>query len=186
MDQLEKQIVKDILAGNTERFEYIARTYGRRVFALIVRIVPCREDAEELAQDTMVKVYSSLNRFRADSSLSTWIYRIAYTTALTHARRSRSPEVAVEESALRAVADEAVDSLLDSPPDTALEAALMRAIERLSPEERALITLHYFENLSLTDVARVMDMTLSNVKVKLMRTRRKLYLMITDEQRKLT
>ena len=95
MDQLEKQIIKEILAGRTERFDYIARTYGRRVFALIVRIIPCREDAEELTQDTMVKVYASLDRFRADSSLSTWIYRIAYTTALTHARRNRPPKVAV-------------------------------------------------------------------------------------------
>ncbi len=186
MNQLEKQIIKEILAGRTERFDYIARTYGRRVFALIVRIVPCREDAEELTQDAMVKVYSNLGNFRAESSLSTWIYRIAYTTALTHARRNRLPEVAVEESALRSVADEAVDALLDSPPDTMIEDALMRAISRLSPEERALITLHYFENLSLSEVAQVSDMTLSNVKVKLMRTRRKLYVMITDEQRQLT
>ncbi len=183
MDQLEKQIISEILAGRTERFEYIARTYGRRVFALIVRIVPCHEDAEELVQDTMVKIYSNLSRFRADSSLSTWIYRIAYTTAMSYARRHRVTEITIDENILHSVADNAVDSLLDSPPDEELEAALTRAIERLSPEERALITLHYFENLPLAEVSKVLDLTLSNVKVKLMRTRRKLYLMIKDEQR---
>lgn len=183
MNQLEKQIIKEILAGRTERFEYIARTYGRLVFALIVRIVPCHEDAEELVQDVMVKVYSNLNRFRADSSLATWIYRIAYTTALTHARRNRPHEVAIDESMLSSVADDSVDTLLDSPPDAELEAALTRAIIRLRPEERALITLHYFENLSLAEISRIMDISLSNVKVKLMRTRRKLYLLITNEQR---
>ncbi len=183
MDQLEKQIIKDILAGRTERFEYIARTYGQRVFALIVRIVACREDAEELAQDVMLKVFSNLSNFRAESSLSTWIYRIAYTTAMSHARHSRKPEVAVDETTLRTVADESVSNLLDSPPDTELESALMRAIERLSTEERALITLHYYENLRLTEISKIMDLTLSNVKVKLLRIRRKLYLMITDEQR---
>ncbi|MDE6340917.1 MAG: sigma-70 family RNA polymerase sigma factor [Muribaculaceae bacterium] len=183
MDRLEKDIIKDILAGRTERFEYIARTYGRRVFALIVRIVSCREDAEELAQDVMLKVFTNLGSFRADSSLATWIYRIAYTTAMSHARRSPKREVAVDETTLRAVADESVSELLDAPPDTKLEAALMRAIEALSTEERAMITLHYYENLRLSEICKIMNMTLSNIKVKLMRTRRKLYLMITDEQR---
>ncbi|MDE5912355.1 MAG: sigma-70 region 4 domain-containing protein, partial [Muribaculaceae bacterium] len=71
--------------------------------------------------------------------------------------------------------------LLDSPADADREAALSRAIERLAPDERALITLHYFSNLPLAEVAQVTGLTLSNVKVKLMRTRRKLYTLITHE-----
>lgn len=158
------------------------RTYGRRVFSLIVRIVACREDAEELAQDAMVKVFDSLADFRGDSSLSSWIYRIAYTTAISATRRRRHPEVPMDENAIRQVADADVDAMLDSPADADRTAALLAAIERLNPDERAIITLHYFQNLQLGEVAQITGLTLSNVKVKLMRTRRKLYLLMTHEQ----
>lgn len=184
MDQLERQIITEILNGRTERFDYIVRNYGRRVFALIVRMVPCREDAEELAQDAMVKVFTHLADFRGDSGLSSWIYRIAFTTAMSAVRRRRTPEVPVDEERLRAVADSDVDALLDSTADDDSRAeALRRAMERLTAEERALVTLHYFDGLPLAEVARIADLTLSNVKVKLMRIRRKLYLMMTDEER---
>ncbi|MDE7387658.1 MAG: sigma-70 family RNA polymerase sigma factor [Muribaculaceae bacterium] len=183
MDNLERQIITDILNGRTERFDYIVRQYGRRVFALIVRIVDCREDAEELVQDTMVKAYSHLADFKKSSSLATWLYRIAYTTAISHARRTRAPETYIDEARLHDVTDADADALLDGPADDHRTEALHRAINRLSPAERALVTLHYFDSLPLSEVARITDMTLSNVKVKLLRIRRKLYLMITDEQR---
>lgn len=87
MDQLERQIIKDVVAGRTERFDWIVRNYSQRIFALIARIVPCKEDVEELAQDTFIKVFDRLADFRGDSSVATWIYRIAYTTAISHTRR---------------------------------------------------------------------------------------------------
>ncbi len=181
MDQLERQIIKDVVAGRTERFDWIVRNYSQRIFALIARIVPCKEDVEELAQDTFIKVFDRLADFRGDSSVATWIYRIAYTTAISHIRRRQLPAVTIDETLAADVADADVDSLLDSPADADREAELTRAIERLAPDERALITLHYFSNLSLAEVAQVTGLTLSNVKVRLMRTRRKLYTLITHE-----
>lgn len=185
MDQLERHIIKEILAGRTDRFDWIVRTYGHRVFSLIVRIVACKEDAEELAQDVMIKVFDSLADFRGHSSLSSWIYRIAYTTAISAMRRRRQPEVAMDQEAILRVADADVDTLLDAPADADRTAALLAAIERLTPDERAIITLHYFQNLQLGEVAQITGLTLSNVKVRLMRTRRKLYLLMTHEQQSL-
>jgi RNA polymerase sigma factor, sigma-70 family len=181
MDELERQIIKDVLAGHIDRYDWIVHSYSRRVFALIARIVTCREDVEELTQDTFIKAFDRLADFRGACAVSTWIYRIAYTTAISHARRRRVPEVTIDDSHLLDVADSDVNALLDAPADAAREAALTKAIGNLAPDERALITLHYFNNLSLAEVAQVTGLTLSNVKVKLMRIRRKLYLSITHE-----
>lgn len=183
MDQLERQIIKDVLAGHINRYDWIVHSYSRRVFALIARIVTCREDVEELTQDTFIKAFDRLADFRGDCAVSTWIYRIAYTTAISHTRRKQAPEVAVDDSQALDVADDDddVNALLDAPADAAREAALTEAIGCLAPDERALITLHYFNNLSLAEVAQVTGLNLSNVKVKMMRIRRKLYRLITHE-----
>ncbi len=108
---------------------------------------------------------------------SSWLYRIAYNESISHTRKGRR-EVAVEESLLRAVSDSTVDALLDS--GDARLAALPEALDRLGAEERAIITLYYMEGLPMKEVADIMRISESNAKVRLMRTRKKLYVLITQ------
>lgn len=82
----ESHIIAQIVAGKTEEFSYFLDAYGQQVFALIVRMVSSPEYAEELTQDTFMKAFQHLSSFSNDSTFSTWIYRIAYNTALSALR----------------------------------------------------------------------------------------------------
>lgn len=182
MNQLEHRIINEILEGRSERFEYFVRTYGQRVFSLIVGIIPSREDAEELAQDVMMKAFEKLTEFRRDSSFSTWIYRIAYNMAIARARKQKRLFFEIDDKDSPTAAE--VDALFDDDAtDSAMVDALMKALDEIEPEEHAMINMHYFDGLSLAEVADVMSISLSAAKVKIMRIRKKLYLMINNEQK---
>lgn len=87
MEKDESYIITRILAGKTEEYAYFLDTYGQPVFSLIVRMVNSEEDAEELTQDTFMKAFEHLSSFNGKSSFSTWIYRIAYNTALSFLKK---------------------------------------------------------------------------------------------------
>ena len=82
MKKDEAHIIKEILNGKTEQYEYFLDHYGQQVFVLVDRIVSCPEDAEELTQDVFLKAFQQLSSFKAESSFSTWIYRIATNVAI--------------------------------------------------------------------------------------------------------
>ena len=143
METQDKQIIYQILDGDVERYRLIMDRYSQRVFALVVKIVSCEEDAEEITQDVFMKAFQNLSKFDFRSSVSTWLFRIAYNEAVNHTRRSNhQSEIALDDTLLHNISDAQVDNLLDS--DDPRLAALPAAIEALSVEERALITLHYF------------------------------------------
>ena len=173
----DSHIINRVLDGDMDSFRTLMDSYSQRVFALVVRIVDNEADAEEITQDVFLKVYKNLARFDGRSMFSSWLYRIAYNESISHTRKGRR-EVAVEESLLRAVSDSTVDALLDS--GDARLAALPEALDRLGAEERAIITLYYMEGLPMKEVADIMRISESNAKVRLMRTRKKLYVLITQ------
>lgn len=184
METQDKQIIYQILDGDVERYRLIMDRYSQRVFALVVKIVSCEEDAEEITQDVFMKAFQNLSKFDFRSSVSTWLFRIAYNEAVNHTRRSKhQSEIAMDDTLLHNISDAQVDNLLDS--DDPRLAALPAAIEALSVEERALITLHYFEEMPLKEVAAMMRLGESTAKVRLMRTRKKLYVLINEISRKL-
>mgnify|MGYP000432384018 FL=1 len=89
MENDETHIIHRILKGETSLYEYFLDKYSQQVFILIIRIVENQEDAEELTQDTFLKAFEHLSSFKAESSFSTWIYRIAYNTAISATRKKK-------------------------------------------------------------------------------------------------
>jgi RNA polymerase sigma-70 factor (ECF subfamily) len=83
----DKVYINKILNGNTNAFTVLVYRYKDLVFTLALRMVKNREEAEEVSQDTFIKVYNSLNRFKGDSKFSTWIYRVAYNTCLDRLKK---------------------------------------------------------------------------------------------------
>lgn len=180
MEKIEAHIIREILDGRTDRYEYFVATYSQRVFALIAGIVTCREDAEELTQDVFLKAFRHLSSFKEESNFSTWIYRIAYNTALTAVRKRRFDVCPMDDKMLANLSDKEVDDALAGETEEQLrqlEAALMK----LDAEERTLITLHYMEEKPLKEVAFVLGMTEGNAKVKLHRIRKKLCVLIKQK-----
>lgn len=176
----EAHIIHRILEGETSLYEYFPDKYGQQVFILIVRIVENREDAEELTQDTFLKAFEHLSSFKAESSFSTWIYRIAYNTAISAARKKKYDVCAMDDAMLARLSDEQVDSALNDESEERI-GKLNEALKKLDADERALITLFYEEEKPISEVAPILGLTESNAKVKLHRIRKKLYILITQE-----
>lgn len=178
----EQHIIAQVLGGKTEAFSYFMDTYGQQVYTLIVRMVGSEEDAEELTQDTFMKAFNHLSSFCGNSSFSTWVYRIAYNTALSALRKHPSREVLTfDEGVWNRLSDTEIDESLDCEEEHRLE-SLQRALRRLSPDEQAIVTLFYEEEKSIAELAEILKQTESNVKVKLHRIRKKLYLLIKEEE----
>ena len=175
----EKELIERITRGETELFAHIAEHYAQAVHTLVVRIVGSREDAEEVTQDVFVRVFEHLRLFNFKSSFSTWLYRIAYNHAISFARHRRQTFYAIDESRLRKVSDDEMETTADN--EQQIE-ALARAINRLDAEERALITLFYYEERSVAECAEIMAQSENNIKVRLHRIRKKLYILLQDEK----
>lgn len=181
MKKEEAHIIKEILNGNTEQYEYFLDRYGQQVFVLVDRIVSCQEDAEELTQDVFLKAFQQLSSFKAESSFSTWIYRIATNIAISAVRKKRNDVLRLDDSVFANLSDTQVDEALEDESEEQME-RLQQAMNQLEADERALITLYYLEEKPLAEVAFILGMTEGNAKVKLHRIRKKLYVLIKNQE----
>ena len=170
--------IEKVAAGDTGCFACLLDRYSRPVHSLILKMVRNKEDAEELAQDVFMKVFRNLPSFKADCSFSTWIYRIAYNTAISELRRKKQEFVAIEESQIENVSEEEVSILLGRTSENDQVEKLEHALTLLPPEERAMIMLFYMKQKSIEELTVITGLGASNVKVKLHRIRKKLFVLI--------
>lgn len=178
-NQDELNYIERIRNGETNLFSYFVTRYSNSIYSLIVRIVLTKEDAEELTQDSFLKAFKKLDSFKGDCSFSTWLFRIAYNTAISATRKRKMVFPMVDETMLESVPDEAINTFFDQDDDEIRLQKLEEAISKLNAEEKTLITLFYTEEKSVAELARVLDLTPENVKVKLYRVRKKLYVLMT-------
>jgi RNA polymerase sigma factor (sigma-70 family) len=177
----ETHIIHRILKGETSLYEYFLDKYSQQVFILIIRIVENQEDAEELTQDTFLKAFEHLSSFKAESSFSTWIYRIAYNTAISATRKRKQELIVMDSAMLMNISDQQIDDALNDESGERV-GKLNKAIKKLDAEERALISLFYNEEKTIGEIALILGLTESNAKVKLHRIRKKLYILITEAE----
>jgi len=178
----ELDLIQSIIDGNTHSFSVLLKRYQRPIHSLIRQIVSNREDAEELTQDVFIKAFRKLNTFKGGSSLSTWLYRIAWNTAVSATRKKRLVYPEFDENQFANLPDATVDEVLEKENDEAQLQRLEKAIDRLNPEEKALITLFYTESKPLVEVALILNLSVDNAKVRLHRTRKKIVLLLNNEQ----
>lgn len=176
--------IERILAGDASCFACLFDRYSKQVYAWIFRVVQNKEDAEELTEDVFIKVFQKLDSFRGESSFGTWLYRIAYTLSISAVRKKKVEYLAIEETQLSNVSEEEVMASLGQYGLSEQLDLLDWALEQLSPDDRALILLFYKEDKSLEELALITGMSLANVKVKLHRIRKKLYVLLTEEQKR--
>ena len=166
--------INKILNGDTNAFTVLVDRYKDLVFTLALRMVKNREEAEEVSQDTFIKVYKSLNRFKGDSKFSTWIYRVAYNTCLDRLKKNKRQEytVAIDEYTEHQV--KTLENALDALEEQEKQLAIKKCLEMLPSEDSFILTLYYFEELSLDEISKITGLKPNNVKVKLFRSRKKL------------
>ena len=147
---------------------------------MIVRQVTDVMDAEELAQDTFMRAFSRIDSYDPKkASLSTWLCRIAYHLTLDFLKRRRPLIVSIEDSEVwqTDISDEQLESELSSGSEERIE-RLQELMDELPDEERMLVTLHYFEERPLTEIAYITGIEPGVLANRLYRTRKKLYLQL--------
>jgi len=166
--------IDKILNGDTHAFSILVDRYKDLVYTLAVRMMKHKEEAEEVAQDTFIKAFNSLNKFKGDSKFSTWIYRVAYNTCLDRLKKIKRQQstVAIDEYTEHQV--KTLDNAFDKMAAEEQQLAIQHCLEQLPSEDNFLMTLFYFEELSLEEISKIVDLTPNNVKVKLFRSRKKL------------
>ncbi len=175
-DNREVEHIEKVLGGDREAFAYFIDRYGDRVFALVSGIVHNREDAEEIVSDVFLKAWSRLRKFRGESRLSTWLYRIAYNTAISSVRQRRHKAVSLDCERLDAEDDGVDEAVLREAELGRLETAM----EALPSDERAILDMFYTGKLSTEEIAEIVSLSAGNVKVKLHRIRRRLATLIDN------
>ncbi|WP_338731104.1 RNA polymerase sigma factor [Mangrovimonas cancribranchiae] len=173
-DTNNQKIIHQVLQGNTAAFVTLVDTYKDLVFSLALQMLKHREEAEEVAQDTFIKVYKSLEKFKGDSKLSTWIYKITYNNCLDRIKKNRKHfnEVPIDSFTEREV--KSIDNAFNALVAVERKEAITSCISKLPNDEGFLLTLYYFEEKSLSEISKIMSITQNNVKVKLFRSRKKL------------
>ena len=164
-------LVAAIRRGDPGSREALYHRYKRRVFALAVRIVGAG-DAEEVSQEAFIRIYRGLPKFRGDSALGTWIYRLSVNAALSH-RSRRGPVLSMGASEPDGPpASEAVEAAPTG--DAVLRARLERALWRLPVGYRTVIVLHDVEGLEHEEVASILGCHVGTSKSQLHKARGKL------------
>lgn len=167
-------IIHKVIAGDTNAFSALVDRYKNLVFTLALRMLKNREEAEEVSQDAFVKVYKSLTKFKGDSKFSTWIYKVTYNTCLDRLKKNKRQQntVAIDEFTEHHI--KTLDNALETMEREERKRAIKNCLELLPSEDSFLLTLYYFEEQSLEDIAKITGLSANNIKVKLFRSRKKL------------
>ena len=169
-------LINDLRQRKPAACQRLLATYGPAVFRMVQRIVSCREDAEEVYQDVFVKALRSIEGYDArQASLATWLNRIAYHESLNAARSKRPTTVSLDDGDL---APDLLDTPDNAPPDEQTIRQIEQALAKLPPHEQAIVSMFYYDNMSLADIAYVTGSIPSTVGSQLCRIRKKLYRII--------
>jgi RNA polymerase sigma-70 factor (ECF subfamily) len=169
------ELIRLVLSGDQGVYAELVKRHQRFVFTLALRFTKNREDAEEIAQDCFVKAFRSLNNFQQTSKFSTWMYTIVYTTSMTFLRKRKLATQSIDSDDSRIQLENHVSSFnADRVEQRSKFAYLNMAIDQLSPDDAAIITLFYKGEQSLEEISKTLGIESNTVKVKLHRARHRL------------
>lgn len=176
----ETELIQGLRKGEEPAFRFLVDTYQDLVFNTALGIVQNAEDAEDVAQEVFIQVFRSIDRFKGESKLSTWLYRITTTRSLDVLRSRKSKK---RSGLLQRLFGEEGEPLVELPdfqhPGVALEkkenaALLLQAIRKLPENQKVAFTLHKLENLSYEEVSQVMQTSVSAVESLMHRAKQNL------------
>jgi RNA polymerase sigma-70 factor (ECF subfamily) len=174
-DKSDIDLISQVLQGDRMAYAEIIKKHQRFVFTLALRFSKCREDAEEIAQDSFIKAFRALATFKQNAKFSTWLYSIVYTTAMTFLRKKKLDTQSIDDetSLIQLEAYSSDHTVIDVEHKSKMQFVNL-AISQLSPLDAAIITLFYQGEQSLEEIAQALGMESNTVKVKLHRARQRL------------
>jgi RNA polymerase sigma factor (sigma-70 family) len=173
----EQKIIEMVQQGNANAFSFLVNKYQDIVFSIALKVLKNREDAEEMAQETFIKAFRSIQSFQGKAKFSTWLYSITYNTCITHTRKKKLSTTQIENLP---VSYEDTDDSQEENRAKYLEMAM----KQLPEDDYTLLVLYYYEDQNIEDICQITGLSESNAKVKLFRSRKKLYSIMNDLMKK--
>lgn len=173
-------LVEKTLAGDTRAFGILIERHQGFIFTIVYRVVKGREEAEEITQDVFLKAYEALGSFRKESKFTTWLYKIAYHKALDKVRGTKQTILMELNENLKVPQVQDLEDGLDLMLREERSQLVKSCIEKLPPQEAALISLYYFEEQSVKEIAEVTGLSEDNIKIKLYRSRKILFSLLEE------
>jgi RNA polymerase sigma-70 factor (ECF subfamily) len=173
----DRELVADVLDGRRGAFESLVAAHQQLCWNIVFRLVRHNDDAYDLCQETFLLVHRKLAGFRFESSLRTWIGRIAYNVAMTYLQRRRTETAVLSRNvqdleSLAAMADTAdVEAAVSQHERARL---LHAAVQKLPPLQRTILTLYYLDEASVADIAEITSLPEGTIKSHLHRSRQNL------------
>ena len=158
-----------LLSGDRKAITYFTDNYGQFMYHVCYKVLLSTHDAEEAAQDAVLKAIKGLDRYDRSASLKAWCYTIAYRTAIDYKRRLK-PTLSLEQSA-----EPIFDGMIDHNIQKAeTKTGIDSLLSHLDDESRVIVSLYYLEEKNIKEVVEITGLTESNIKIKLFRARKEL------------
>jgi len=177
----ESAIIEGMARGDRMAFRELVERYKKKVYYLALDMAGNPVDAEDISQEVFLKVHRSFSTFRRGAKLGSWLYRVTYNASIDHLRSKGSTPEPMADEVLEARGSEEGGPLQGRTLDPAavaeereLQARIAKALEKVSPQEKAVFLLRHNEDLMLKDIAETLGLSIGSVKSYLFRAVRKL------------
>lgn len=162
----DEQIIELLLTPETQNraFEAILKTYKEKIYYHVRKIVIDHDDADDVTQESFIKIWKNLDKFRGDSKLYTWLYRIATNEALTFLQKKR------KENSVSIDDNEQLLSVFEAPQSNEylngdeIQIKLQKALLQLTDKQRVVFNLKYFEDLKYEEIAEITETSVGGLK----------------------
>ena len=175
MNDTDRRLIAECLAGRTDAFGELVVRYQDRLFNSVVRILDNPDDAADAVQDAFINAYVSLGSFKGDAEFFTWLYRIAFNTAISLKRRHKQL-VSLESGRDGEASIDPADTSEETRPGLALqrsedEGLLQAGLNRLSADHRTVLVLKDIDGLKYEEIAAIVGVPIGTVRSRIHRAR---------------
>ncbi len=176
---VDTELVERYLAGDTTAFDEIMVRYERQIYRICYRFVDNREDAMDLAQEVFIKAFEHLATFRRESSLKTWLYRIAMNHCINHVKKHSQEFVEVTE-----YTGSVRSRVQDQLEEREQREHFRRLVKQLPPKQKAILEMRINEQLSYEEIAKISGRSISTIKASVFFALEKLRKLVKDPELK--
>jgi len=181
-DLKDEELIKKVVQNDEEAFYELFKRYENKIFNLVYRYIGTYHEAEELTQDVFLKVYNSVHKFRGESKLFTWLYRIAINTCKNYKRKKQPTVVSIDSPVSTRYSRKNSTELFaprSSEPENILaekqkKVIIQQALDSLAPNQKTAFILSKYEGYSYAEIAEIMKISVSAVESLLFRTKQEL------------
>ncbi|MFK7936752.1 MAG: RNA polymerase sigma factor [Saprospiraceae bacterium] len=179
---MDNHYINEVLNGNTNAFSYLIKTYQNNAFGVAMSIVKYEDDAKDVVQESFIKAYTSLAKFKKEAKFSTWLYKIVVNTALQLIKRKNRKEEVMEKSFITDDEKAAFNYAVGQLQKQDLQQLIQQVFAKIPAKEALVLQLFYIDEQSITEITDIASLTKANVKVLLHRGRASFYQILKNQK----